>query len=370
MVLVALISLLACSGKDSESTGPGSGGDTGEALDPLAWLNEPGPYRAGYRTVEVRYTEPLSGEVRALRTAVWYPTLDTTGSSPTYFGGLDPDALEAATPATGPFPLLVYSHGHQGYAEASSFLMTHLASHGWVVAAPDHTGNTTLDGGERETAIYYERPLDISAVIDHFAALPDGEPWSDTPTDSVGVIGHSFGGYTSFALGGAQYDLDTLAPACADGTYTGHFCVGMTSEAEALLRAGLTDPRVSGLLAMAPGDFDLFAEAGVGAVSVPTMLMTGTLDPSTEGGGARYEAALQVEPRWSLSIEGGGHMTFTDFSEILEPIEGIIPKEDGWQIVRVYGAAFAYGLLGDERVASILDGSLSVGPAALLTPTP
>ncbi len=45
-------------------------------------------------------------------------------------------------PAAGDFPLVIYSHGNGGLRYVSAFLTEHLASHGFVVMAPDHTGNT------------------------------------------------------------------------------------------------------------------------------------------------------------------------------------------------------------------------------------
>ena len=52
-------------------------------------------------------------------------------------------ALRDAAPADlSPCPLVVFSHGNSGLRRQSTFLTTHLASWGFVVAAPDHTGNT------------------------------------------------------------------------------------------------------------------------------------------------------------------------------------------------------------------------------------
>ena len=161
--------LFACHGTDLPAD---------PTTDPIATVDElaaPGPYRVGHRQTEVNYVDPM-GASRTLRTSVWWPTEATTGAQSTYWNGAVPagaGVFEEAPIATGSFPLAVFSHGHQGYAENSSFLMEHLATHGWIVAAPDHTGNTTLDGGDRVTAIYYQRPADISAVNDFMDGLDD-----------------------------------------------------------------------------------------------------------------------------------------------------------------------------------------------------
>ena len=129
----------------------------------LAGLTLTGPHAVGYRQSEVRYPDPTTGRLRTLRLALWYPSLDESGESATYLDVFeDADVWIGASHAPGPWPLALFSHGHQGYAENSSFLMAHLASHGWVVAAPDHTGNTTFDGASRTSAIYLQRPRDDS----------------------------------------------------------------------------------------------------------------------------------------------------------------------------------------------------------------
>ena len=57
------------------------------------------------------------------------------------------DAYQDAPPATTPgnYPLVVFSHGFAGYPEQSVSLTTHLASWGFVVAAPNHV-ERSLDG--------------------------------------------------------------------------------------------------------------------------------------------------------------------------------------------------------------------------------
>lgn len=83
--------------------------------------------------------------------------------------------------------------------------MTHLASHGFVVVAPDHTGNTVWDGlagrlnFETSLAAFPQRLGDMPFVGDAIvettgplAGLADPERWA--------VMGHSFGGSIALAL--------------------------------------------------------------------------------------------------------------------------------------------------------------------------
>src|SRR5262249_56793088 len=62
---------------------------------------------------------------RSLPTAVWYPTAPDAGG---------PDAALASEGR--PFPLIVFGHALGSYDSQSTFLTTHLATHGYIVAAP------------------------------------------------------------------------------------------------------------------------------------------------------------------------------------------------------------------------------------------
>jgi len=94
---------------------------------------------------------------RPLPTEVWYPASEefrgkdvAEGTRDNYelVPGLPPgwqEAVRDAEARKGPFPLVVFSHGFGGHRRQSTFLCTHLASHGYVVAAVDHTGNTIVE---------------------------------------------------------------------------------------------------------------------------------------------------------------------------------------------------------------------------------
>ena len=102
-------------------------------------------------------------------------------------------------------PLIVYSHSSYGHRAVSSYLTTHLASHGYVVAAVDHTGNTRaewvprstpLEPAEREAfiaKIIGDRVPDIRRLIDHALATYPVDP------SRIGLVGWSFGGWAVLA---------------------------------------------------------------------------------------------------------------------------------------------------------------------------
>jgi predicted dienelactone hydrolase len=54
-------------------------------------------------------------------------------------------AVRGAEPSRGRFPLVAYFHSATGHCREASELCTHLASHGYLVASPDFTGNTMAD---------------------------------------------------------------------------------------------------------------------------------------------------------------------------------------------------------------------------------
>ncbi len=334
----------------------------------LVELTEWGPHQVGYQVTELDYTG--SAGDRTLRLAWWYPTAGDDGIETAYLGIFPaPDVLEGATPAPGaPWPVAVYSHGHQGYAEASGVTMAHLASHGWLVVAPDHTGNTTFDGSDRATEIYFQRPEDISAVLDHVTATPAGDPLAGAASPIVG-LGHSFGGYTALALVGAAYDMATHTPACADGTGPSSFCSTMTPEWEALFEGGLRDPRITAAVLMAAGDFDLFGAGGVAQVSAPVLQLTGALDAdnSNTDDGDPIWAALTGAGDVRADILTAGHLTFSDVSGTLESAPGLVDADEGWRIIEAYVTAWGRRSLGDDSAEGVLDGTIEVSADVVLS---
>src|SRR6266545_1079399 len=104
---------------------PGSGMGIGE-YDPFA----AGPFPVGVRTIQA--PDPARGRLFPCET--WYPA-DIGDADRSARPGEERDA--AARP--GAYPLVVYSHYSGGHRRAATFLCTHLASHGYVVAALDHS---------------------------------------------------------------------------------------------------------------------------------------------------------------------------------------------------------------------------------------
>lgn len=320
----------------------------------------PGTYDVGVRTWELTYTPPASDAPRTIRVYVWYPTHDLDRDSITYIGTFaDTGSLVDATPAEPvdgcAYPVFAYSHGYQGFAGGSAFLMKHLASHGWVAVGVDHTGNTLTDNTEPlPTAHYIARPHDISAALDAVDAFPAEDPLSRADVSKVVLAGHSFGTYTTWAIGGATFDPDALATACQPG---GGFQEGHCTEAQlAAFAGGFRDSRVVGVIPEA-GSIrrNLFGPHGHESVDVPMMQLTGTKDH--DGVADSWDSLAGVDTSW-VQLAGACHETFNTglFCDTFD-------RDEGWRIVGAYDLAFARRhVLGDTAadVTGLVDGTRSI----------
>jgi dienelactone hydrolase len=116
-----------------------------------------------------------------------------------------PDVV--ATPEA--LPLLVFSHCNDCVRFSSFTVAEHLARLGFVVAAPDHVGNTLYENLEGtsvglDAAFLATRVADVTAVLDTLlddaaSGVPEGLR-GRLDAERVGAFGHSFGGLTSGAM--------------------------------------------------------------------------------------------------------------------------------------------------------------------------
>jgi dienelactone hydrolase len=116
-----------------------------------------------------------------------------------------PTTFWSPSTARDSLPLVVYAHHSGGHRRVASLLCTHLASHGYAVAAMDHSEVVAagLRGREGESAA--ELQARVQAII--AARIPDIRVLLDTlltgarrlDATRIGLVGHSFGGWAVLA---------------------------------------------------------------------------------------------------------------------------------------------------------------------------
>lgn len=263
-----------------------------------------GPYDVGVTTITIN-----AGTERPLTLDVWFPVADV-GDAPlhqyTLIPGVyyeSPDAVTATADQIapdGPYPLVVYTHGSGGLRYIASYYTEAIASYGYIVAAPDHTGNTAADrllGSEAEfdvTAL--NRPNDVEAVINAMLDLTSTETAgfvAAVDPDSIAVTGHSFGGFTALAVAGGY---------------------------ENPLGSFVADGRVDAIIPLAPATGDgtrLMSDAGLESIQVPTLVMVGTKDSTTpvEPNVTRIWDLAKSEPLVRVELVDAEHQSFTDLCD-------------------------------------------------------
>lgn len=333
-----------------------------------------GPHAVGVRSVD---TSDASRS-RDLPVEVWYPATsayagqDTTEDSMDHYDLLPgfPPAKQAAVRdaeiASGRFPVVVFSHGFGGHRRQSTFLCTHLASHGYIVAAMDHTGNTVIDMAQMTLQVMMGEPMpdtekmlsdlielrpgDASFVLDRLLAGDLGIAPSSIDPERVGMAGHSFGGWTT-------------------------------------LRMAATDPRVRAALPMAPagGDCPLPADKLIRALTfdwgrdVPTLYLVADKDTLLPLDGMRGLLAKTGGTKRMAVLGNADHMHFCDeveathemfrtmappgpfqeIAKIIPPVSELSPGTHAYDFNRALGLAHMDAVLrGNEEAAAFLAGDL------------
>lgn len=154
-----------------------------------------------------------------------YPSRDA--ARPVARGAGRPWLAPDGTPADGNGRLVVISHGTGGAPWVHGDLARALVAAGYVVAIPEHRGDTYRDDSDRGTfAAMKRRPGDISRTIDAVAADPRFGPRLDLR--HVGVYGMSAGGFTALSLAGGRWSTAQFVRHCdAHLAEDWHFCTGV-----------------------------------------------------------------------------------------------------------------------------------------------
>ena len=153
------------------------------------------------------------------------PLLGSLPSSEPTTGYLDApiakDTAASGDPDHG-FPVVLFAHGYGSYPEQSSFLTDHLATWGFVVAAPDEQATdlaSVLGGTQVAGALTAGQALDGALAYLHTADTTSGN-LLDGLLDlrRIGVVGHSLGGGAAITMADNPQIKTYAALAPAAGT--------------------------------------------------------------------------------------------------------------------------------------------------------
>jgi dienelactone hydrolase len=224
--------------------------------------------------------------------------LDVELLTETYVDGSRPTDAGAETPAEpdrtietrivhptsgGPYPLLVLSHGLTGHPEEYDEQVPTWAADGFVVASPAFPlTNAEVPGAGENVRDVVNQPGDVSFVIDQVLAGaedPESPLHGLVDPEAIGVVGHSLGGATTWAV---SFDSATRDDR-----------IGST-----VVFAGLTIPMPGGSLEPDPDH--------------PLLVFHGDADDvPLDGDQAAYD--LAAPPKWFVTLHGAEHrIAFTD----------------------------------------------------------
>jgi dienelactone hydrolase len=139
-------------------------------------------------------------------------------------------AVRNAAAQPGTYPLIIFSHHSGGHRRAATFLCTYLSSHGYIVAALDHSEVTApeLARPKSETedqkkarwqAVIGSRVPDVRFLLDHLLNIADA--WkSEVELDRsrIGIVGHSFGAWTALATPEVEPRIRAVVALAPGGT--------------------------------------------------------------------------------------------------------------------------------------------------------
>lgn len=166
---------------------------------------------------------------RTVKVRVWYPAVISKRSVRTHFTHILPQqdgkqsnfsiaslAVEGATPlAEKRYPLIIVSHGYNGWDSFMTWLTENLATKGYIVAAIDHGDARAIAGPELALSfgnVLLHRAADQRATVDYFvgrAANPDDRLGQAIDADNIALIGYSMGGFGALATAGMDYDINS-----------------------------------------------------------------------------------------------------------------------------------------------------------------
>lgn len=258
-----------------------------------------------------------------------------------------------------PTPLVVISHGFGGSRSNFVDVARHLASHGIAVATVEHPGSNlqqleNLLRGNASASMapneFVDRPQDISYLLDYIETHNQSR-WSNRfDLDKIGVMGHSFGGYTALALAGAQLNIEQLETRCANELANSVNvsiplqCLALQSQFEQLLQ----DDRIKAAFVFNPITSLVFGHEGLSQLQTPVLMVSGSADPIAPALVEQLRPFTWLPPadKYLALMQGGSH-NYAQVADLPNQLSGPDP-DIARQYLKALGLAFMQTYIGQQ----------------------
>jgi len=263
--------------------------------------------------------DPLPTYNRELTVQMWYPSFPgATGSNalraflrdPTTEVSLYGQATLWAAPIvnTGPFPLVIISHGYPGNRFLMSHLAENIASKGYIVASIDHTDSTYRTQAAFGSTLR-NRSLDQLFVLNEMAKRNNDQGsflHGLIDTNNTAIVGYSMGGYGAVITAGGG-----VTESSVDFGFSPPFGTLGIHQSGSDSHNNLFDSRVKTAIAIAPWgrNFGFFDAEGLTGVQIPMLFVAGSEDDvSLYEGGIRsiWEESVNID-RALLTFDNANH---------------------------------------------------------------
>ena len=240
-----------------------------------------------------------------------------------------------------------------------SWLAVRLAEHGYIVAVPNHPGTSIMNMNPVEAAKLWERPRDISRLID--TLLADTSSLGPINSGRIFAIGHSLGAWTVTALAGGRFDAKRFAAECR--SHFDPFTCGLSQRlgistgvnVETPLHSDMSDPRINAFVTLDIGMARGFTPNSLAHIGKPFLIISA----GTESGGlpAEMESGylaqyLPGSTTQHTEIPDAMHFSFT---QLCKPnAEKLLSKDPGDVILCRDGGTVGRAAIHDQIIKRIL----------------